>query len=50
MGDGDVIALEIVVDVNFPIAIDNVVSSLSKLQTLESETARLLRDFPEVSC
>src|SRR5205823_1969638 len=48
MRDGNVIALEIVVDVNFPIAIDDVIAALGKLQTLELETLRLLRSLAEV--
>src|SRR6266851_4832146 len=48
MGDGDVIALEIVVYVNLPVAIDDVVAALGKLQTFELETSRLLGNLTEI--
>src|SRR5437879_7038816 len=47
MGDGNVIALEIVVDVNFPIAIDDVITALGKLQTPELETLCLLGNLTD---
>src|SRR5258708_7468380 len=49
MSDGNVIALEIVIDVNFPIAVDDVVAALGELQALELKTTRLLRNFTEIS-
>src|SRR5467141_1161011 len=49
MRDGNVIALEVVVHVNFPVAIDDVVAAFGKLQSLELKTPRLLRNLPEVS-
>ena len=49
MGDGDVIALEIVVDVDLPIAVNHVVAAFGKLETFELETLRLLRNRAEVS-
>src|SRR6266700_368277 len=48
MRDGNVIALEIVVDVGFPVAVNDVISALGKLQTFKLKTARLLRNLPEV--
>ena len=48
MGDGDVVALEIVVDVNLPIAIDDVVAALGKLQAFKLKTTRLLRNLTEI--
>src|SRR5215471_12455594 len=48
MRDGDVVALEIIVDVDLPIAIDDVVAALRKLQAVELEAARLLGDFSQI--
>ncbi len=49
MRDRNVIAFEIVIDVNLPIAVDNVVAALGELQALELKTTRLLRNFTEIS-
>src|SRR5580692_3488593 len=48
MRDGDVVALEIVIDVNLPIAIDDVVAALDGLQALELEAASLFGNFAEI--
>src|SRR5580704_5023655 len=48
MRDGDVVALEIVVNVHLPIAIDDVVAALDGLQALELEAARLFGNFAEI--
>jgi len=48
MRDGNVVALEIVVNVNLPIAIDDVVAALGKLQAFKLKTTRLLRNLTEI--
>src|SRR6267142_3456786 len=48
MRDGNVIALEVVIYVNFPVAIDDVVAALRELQSLELEASRLLWNLPQV--
>src|ERR1700730_4368551 len=48
MSDGNVIALEVVIYVNFPVAIDDVVAALGKLQSLELEASRFLGNPAEV--
>jgi len=48
MRDGDVVALEIVVNVNLPVAIDDVVAALSKLQALELEPLCLLGNLAKI--
>src|SRR6267378_3737604 len=48
MRDGNVIALEVVIYVNFPVAIDEVVAAFGKLQSLELEASRLLGNLAEV--
>ena len=45
--DGDVVSLQIVVDVDFPVAIENVVAALREFRSLEMEAAGLLGYFPE---
>ena len=49
MGNGDVVALKIVVDVNLPIAIDDIVVALRESQTLELKSLSLLRDLTEIA-
>src|SRR5690348_2255654 len=49
MGDGDVVALEVVVDVDLPVAIDDVVAAFGELQAGKSKAAGLLRNFAEES-
>src|SRR5207253_11396396 len=41
MGNGDMIALQIVIDIDLPVAIDDIVATLGKLQTIELVTTRL---------
>src|SRR5213082_541948 len=48
MRDGDVVALEIIVDVNLPVAVDDVIAALREVQALELEAVGLLRDLPQV--
>src|ERR1700738_4011389 len=48
MRDGNVIALEIVVDIHFPVAMDHVVAPPGKLQSPKLETARVFRDVSEI--
>src|SRR5689334_18544786 len=48
MRDGDVVALEVIVDVNLPVAIDDVVAALGRFQAVELEAARLLGDFSQI--
>ncbi len=47
MRDGDVVALEVVVDVNLPIAIEHVVAALHAPQPFKLKPARLLRNLAE---
>src|SRR5439155_13182346 len=47
MGDGNVIALEVVVDVDLPVAVDDVVAALGKFQSFKIEAAHLSRNFAE---
>src|SRR5690349_17773549 len=47
MRDGNVVALEIVVDVNLPIAVDHVVAALGEFQTFELEAAHLLGNLSQ---
>src|SRR5262249_41090155 len=49
MRDGNVVALEIVVDVDLPVAVDDVVPALGEMESFELEAARLLRDLAEES-
>src|SRR5260221_8197660 len=42
MGDGNVVALEIVVDVHLPVAVDDVVAALNGLQSGKLKATRLL--------
>src|SRR5256885_3995545 len=49
MGNRDMIALEIVIDIDLPVAIDDIVATLGKLQTIELETARLPGNLAEVN-
>src|SRR5258708_6537220 len=48
MGDGYVIALEIVVYVNLPVAINDVVATFGKLQALKLETLCLLGNLTKI--
>src|SRR5947207_14543405 len=48
MRDGNVVALEIIVDVNLPVAVDDVIAALREVQALELEAVGLLRDLPQV--
>ena len=48
MRDGNVVALEIVVDVHLPVAIDDVISALDGLQAFELEAASLFGNFAEI--
>src|SRR6267378_3773345 len=47
MRDGNVVALEVVIYVDFPVAINDVVAALRELQSLELETSRLLWNLPQ---
>ena len=48
VSDGDVVALEIIVDVDLPVAIDDVVAALDGLQAFELEAAGLFGNFAEI--
>src|SRR5580693_6155765 len=48
MRNRDVIALEIVIDIHLPVAIDDVVPALDKLHSFELQAAGLLRNFAEI--
>src|SRR5438094_1531047 len=45
---GNVVALEIIVDVNLPVAVDDVLAGLREVQALELEAVGLLGDLPQV--
>src|SRR5437762_11616075 len=45
---GNVVALEIIVDVNLPVAVDDVIAALREVQALELEAVGLLGDLPQV--
>src|SRR5579863_7504206 len=47
MRDRDVIPLEIVIDVDLPVALDHVISPLSELQTVETKAPRLFGNVAE---
>src|SRR5262249_5562348 len=49
MGDGNMVALEIVIDVDLPVARDEVIAPLRQMQAVELESAGLLRNLPEES-
>src|SRR5260370_32501944 len=50
MRDGDVVALEIVVNVDLPVAMYDVVAALREMQAFELESTRLQLNFTEVRC
>ena len=47
MGDGDVVALEVVIDVDLPVAVDDVVAAFDQVEAIELEGPRLLGDVAE---
>src|SRR5208282_5775591 len=47
VSDGNVVALEIVVDVNLPVAVDHIVAALDGLQAFELEAAGLFGNLAE---
>src|SRR5215471_2123626 len=47
MNHGDVVGVEIIVDIDLPVAVDDVVAALGKRQVFELEFARLLRNVAE---
>ena len=47
MNHGDVVGVEIIVDIDLPVAVDNVVAAIGKVQSFELEFARLLGNVAE---
>src|SRR5689334_4828041 len=49
MRDGDVVALEVVVDVHLPVAIDHIVATLDETQSCKLKASRLFRNLAQKS-
>src|SRR5215831_17611717 len=50
MRDRNVIALKVVVDINLPVAFDDVVAALGQFEPFELEATRLIRNFAKNRC